>query len=153
MHKIGQTNVRQTVCLLATWKTVFVTKVVRASCSECLYIYNLYFPTWRTMITFHFHLYFSKRYKFIKWLWRTRVGILCSRLWRTRVLHRHLVNSYLLEKYKWKWNVFISLPSAAKHTLTNKSFNQYGDSLSNGFRWKRYIDLAFWPSGVKVQAQ
>ena len=29
------------------------------------------------------------------------------------------------------------------YTLINKSFNQYGDSLSNGFRWKSYIDLAF----------
>ncbi len=30
-----------------------------------------------TYKTFHFHLYFSKRYKFIKWLWRTRVFHSC----------------------------------------------------------------------------
>ncbi len=35
--------------------------------------------------TFHLHLYFSKRYKFIKWLRRT--WVLHSLLWRTRVLH------------------------------------------------------------------
>ena len=39
------------------------------------------------------------------------------------------------------------------YTLINKSFNQYEDSLSNGFHWKSYIDLAFWRSRVKVQAE
>ncbi len=33
-------------------------------------------------------------------------------------------------------------PRTGTCTLINKSLNGYGDSPSNGFRWKSYIDLA-----------
>ncbi len=49
-----------------------------------------------------------------KWLWQTQNG--CDKLkwlWRTQVLRSHLVNLYLLEKYKWKWNVlYLDLKTA-----------------------------------------
>ncbi len=61
-----------------------------------------------------------------KWLWQTQND--CGKikwLWRTRVLHSHLMNLYLLEKYKWKWNVsyahwslFISNIWTAQFTFT-----------------------------------
>ena len=36
--------------------------------------------------------------------------------------------------------IILKKPSQQLYTVINKSFNQYGDSLSNGFHWKRYID-------------
>ncbi len=50
-------------------------------------------------------------------------------------MYRDKMGSNYMNYYREQSNV--------DYTLINKSLNGYGDSPSNGFRWKSYIDLAF----------